>query len=114
MYIKKNTCSNFYTSNHASYGNCFTFNAALNYDDPLGGERVTPLTGPNFGLELVINIETSKYMIGGVTPTAGARIVVHGNSGPPLPNEMGHYLEPNTITALAIEEVFCSVFSFKA
>ena len=67
---------------------------------------MTPLTGPNFGLELVINIETSKYMTGGVTPTAGARIVVHDNSGPPLPNEMGHYLEPNTITALAIEEVF--------
>ena len=101
-------CSNFYTSNHASFGNCFTFNTALNDNDPLGGERVTSLTGPNFGLDLVINIEQSKYMIGGVAPSAGARIVVHGASGRPLPDEMGHQLTPNTINALAIEEVFQS------
>ena len=104
LIVEKITCSNFYTSNHASFGNCFTFNTALNDNDPLGGERVTSLTGPNFGLDLVINIEQSKYMTGGVTPSAGARIVVHGASGRPLPDEMGHQLQPNTITALAIEE----------
>ena len=103
--LKEINCSNFHTSNHASFGNCFTFNTALNDDDPLGGERVTSLTGPNFGLDLVIDIEQSKYMMDGVTPTAGARIVVHRSSGRPLPDEMGYQLEPNTIAALAIEEV---------
>ena len=111
LIIDKINCSNFYTSNHASFGNCFTFNTALNDNDPLGGERVTSLTGPNFGLDLVLNIEQSKYMVGGVTPSAGARIVVHGASGRPLPDEMGHQLEPNTITALAIEEVYKMVFN---
>ena len=72
---------------------------------------MTSLTGPNLGHDLVINIEQSKYMTGGVTPSAGARIVVHGASGRPLPDEMGHQLQPNTITALAIEEVYTMGFN---
>ena len=53
----------------------------------------------------MINIEQSQYMVGGVTSSAGARVVVHPTSSRPLPDELGYQLEPNTMTALAIEEV---------
>ncbi len=49
--------------NAPSYGNCFTFNSVLNSDDQLAGNRVSSMTGPKFGLSLVLNIEQHKYMI---------------------------------------------------
>ena len=105
MHGEQLNCRNFYITNTASFGNCFTFNSALNVNDPFGGERVSSLTGPNFGLDLVINIEQSQYMVGGVTSSAGARVVIHSTSSRPLPDELGHQLKPNTMTAIAIEEV---------
>jgi hypothetical protein len=53
--------------NTASYGNCFTFNTNLNSDDPLGGLRMSSMTGPKFGLSLVLNIEQDQYLINGYT-----------------------------------------------
>ena len=55
--------SKFFISNDPSYGNCFTFNTARNNRDPEGGERKTVMTGPKFGLDLIINVEQSKELI---------------------------------------------------
>ena len=63
------------------------------------------MAGPNFGLDLVINIEQSKYMGEGVTESAGAQVVVQSSSAHPQPDEMGSQLHPNTNTALAMHEV---------
>ena len=63
------------------------------------------MAGPNFGLDLVINIEHSKYLQKGVTQSAGARVVVQSSSAHPQPDEIGHQLNPNSITALAMQEV---------
>ena len=63
------------------------------------------MAGPNFGLDLVINIEQSKYLQKGVTQSAGARVVVQSSSAHPQPDEIGHQLSPNSITALAMQEV---------
>ena len=92
-------------TNNPSYGNCFTFNSAINDHDTHGGERRTSMAGPNFGLDLVINIEHSKYLQKGVTQSAGARVVVQSSSAHPQPDEIGHQLNPNSITALAMQEV---------
>ena len=62
------------------------------------------MAGPNFGLDLVVNIEQSKYMAT-VTESAGARVVVQSASSHPQPDEMGSQLIPNTNTALAMHEV---------
>ena len=93
-------------SNYPSFGNCFTFNSAINDEDAHGGNRVTSMAGPNFGLDLVIDLEQAKYMKNGATQSAGARVVVQSSSAHPQPDEMGHQLNPNTLTALAMYEVF--------
>ena len=91
-------------TNTPSYGNCFTFNSAINEKDTYGGERKSSMAGPNFGLDLVVNIEQSKYMAK-VTESAGARVVVQSASAHPQPDEVGNQLIPNTNTALAMHEV---------
>ena len=92
-------------TNNPSYGNCFTFNSAINVQDSSGGDRVLSMAGPKFGLDLVINIEQSKYLKEGVTQSAGARVVVQSSSVHPQPEEIGHQLKPNTVTSLAMHEV---------
>ena len=64
------------------------------------------MAGPNFGLDLVIDLEQAKYMKNGATQSAGARVVVQSSSAHPQPDEMGHHLSPNTHTALAMYEVY--------
>ena len=51
----------FWSNNVPNYGNCYTFNTYLSEDD-LGGTRVASLTGPDFGLSLILNIEQTNYM----------------------------------------------------
>ena len=67
------------------------------------------MAGPNFGLDLVVNIEQSKYMAK-VTESAGARVVVQSASAHPQPDKVGNQLIPNTNTALAMHEVVDSYF----
>ena len=55
--------SKFLISNDPSYGNCFTFNTALNNQDPMGGNSLSAITGPKLGLNLIINVEQSKEFI---------------------------------------------------
>ena len=50
-----------------AYGNCFAFNKENATDDAGAGKRVTSLTGPRFGLSLVLNIDPEGYMAGGRT-----------------------------------------------
>lgn len=58
----------FYTRNVALYGNCFIFNAEYNADkDSLAGSRTSSLTGPSFGLNLIITLDQLNYMRGGIT-----------------------------------------------
>ena len=98
-------CSNFMATNTPTYGNCFTFNFANNDLDSYGGKRVSTMPGPNFGLDLVINVEQSKYLGGGITQSAGARVMVHSASEHPQPHQKGHQVAPNSITSLSMHEV---------
>ena len=59
---------NFYVSNVPLYGNCFTFNTQFNNaSDTFAGKRVSSLTGPSFGLSLIISLDQKDYMKDGIT-----------------------------------------------
>ncbi len=67
---KKNgsTCSNFFLTNNPSYGNCFTFNSGLSSNGTSSSnDRVSSMSGPTFGLELVFNLHQQTYMKQGQT-----------------------------------------------
>ena len=45
------------------------FNSVYNKrKDPYAGNRVSSLTGPSFGLEIVLQLEEDMYMQGGYSP----------------------------------------------
>ncbi len=68
---------NFHLSNSPAYGNCYTFNTRLNPEDDLGGKRVTSLTGPNYGLSVVVNVEQEKYLGNGRTKQVTFHTSIH-------------------------------------
>ena len=92
------------TSNLANYGNCFTFNSYNNEADDLGGLRVSSLTGPSFGLSIVLNLDQLNYMTGGQSKQGGARMVVHDTKLNPLVDEYGQDLAPNSLTHVSVQE----------
>ena len=65
--------------NVAQYGNCYSFNSLYNMkDDTLyqtkgkkhvetGQRRLSSLTGPSFGLNLIVALDQIDYMKGGIT-----------------------------------------------
>ena len=50
------------------YGNCYIFNSKQNTKDSLAGKRSLALTGPTFGLSLVLNLNQKYYLKQGATP----------------------------------------------
>jgi hypothetical protein len=61
--------------NTPGYGNCYTFNTKLNVADSSGGNRMSSMTGPKFGLNLVLNIEQDKYLINGLTKQVQSSVI---------------------------------------
>ena len=65
--------------NVAQYGNCYGFNSKYNHEDDTlfklrdtkyvstGKRRLSSLTGPSFGLNLIVALDQIDYMKGGVT-----------------------------------------------
>ena len=70
---------NFLVTNVARQGNCFMFNSKYNFHDSImyqetqegytatGRIRKSPLTGPGFGLNLIITLDQLNYMEGEIT-----------------------------------------------
>ncbi len=50
-----------------SYGNCYVFNSVLLDGQDEDELRVASLTGPKFGLKLVLNVEQTDYMVNSLT-----------------------------------------------
>ncbi|XP_046612903.1 amiloride-sensitive sodium channel subunit gamma-2-like [Neodiprion virginianus] len=93
------SCSNitlfFKTISSTSYGNCFTFTTT----------RRTVMPGKDYGLSMELFLDQSNYIGGGLSPRAGARVVVHPPSQFPLPNENGLTIPPHTATSTALVQV---------
>ena len=88
----------------ASYGNCYVFNSVWNPSDSQAGRRTSALTGPAYGLQLVLNLDQKNYMNGGQSKQAGARLVISTSNTLALQDEKGMDLSPNTLTQVAIQE----------
>ena len=86
----------------AEFGNCFTFNYDRNYADRRR-YRKTTLTGTSYGLSVEIFLDQTNYMLNKLSKKAGARIVIHDPANPPLPDEYGMDLRPNTASSIAVQ-----------
>ena len=73
FFIKEKLCTTFFYRNFlnfsvALFGNCFTFNTEYNENkDEAAGKRVSSLTGPSFGLNLVVELDIFNYLKGNIT-----------------------------------------------
>ena len=69
----------FHITNVPQYGNCFMFNSRYNFKDSIMYDnknnitkdtekrRLSSLTGPSFGLNLIANLDQINYMDGEIT-----------------------------------------------
>ena len=92
----------------AEYGNCFSFNSYYNKDDPdlfNSSQRLATLTGTSNGLTVEVFLDQDNYMLKKLSKKAGARLVIHDASSPPLADEYGMDLQPNTASSVAIQQV---------
>ena len=89
-----------------SYGTCFTFNSAkkLGSEDSQGIKKAS-LTGVSNGLSIEMFIDQTNYMINKLSKRAGVRLVLHDPTTPPLPEEYGLDLAPNTANSMAVQMV---------
>ncbi|RWS27383.1 amiloride-sensitive sodium channel alpha subunit-like protein, partial [Leptotrombidium deliense] len=90
----------FMHSFHSSYGNCYSYNVLWNKNvkekDSLSG-----FTGPKFGLELVLHLETDQYM-----PTSketGAKVVIHDRSQKADPDQDAIHVPPGVATYVGVQ-----------
>eukprot|EP00093_Oithona_nana_P002160 02160.XXX_2468_3350_1 [CDS] Oithona nana genome sequencing. len=86
----------------AEFGNCYTFNYDRNYADQRRYRNAT-LTGTSYGLSIEIFLDQTNYMLNKLSKKAGARIVIHDPANPPLPDEYGMDLRPNTASSIAVQ-----------
>ncbi|XP_055930200.1 FMRFamide-activated amiloride-sensitive sodium channel-like isoform X2 [Argiope bruennichi] len=91
--------SNFSNFLSIEFGNCFTFNG--NYETK-GKTLQTPYIGPNSGLELTLNLEVQDYSP--ITPSIGARVVIHKSESQPNPEDYGININPGSETSVAIRQ----------
>ena len=99
--MDQNVDRNFLAISTATYGNCFTFNSAYNDDDPT--TQKASLTGVTEGLSIELYLDQRNYMLNKLSKKAGARMVLHGPGEPPLPDEYGMDLRPNTASSIAVQ-----------
>ena len=84
-----------------SYGTCYTFNSGRRSEEV----RKASLTGVSNGLSIEMFIDQTNYMINKLSKRAGMRLVLHDPKTPPLPEEEGLDLAPNTASSVAVQMV---------
>ena len=86
----------------AGYGNCLTFNAEKNTKDANRGRKAT-LTGNLYGLKIEVYLDQENYMLNKLSKKAGARVIVHDPQSPPLADEYGLDVRPNTASSFPVQ-----------
>ena len=61
------------------------------------------------GLNVEVFLDQNNYMLNKLSKKAGARVVVHDPNNPPLADEYGLDLRPNTASSIAIQIVSISI-----
>ena len=57
------------------------------------------------GLSVELFLDQDNYMLQKLSKNAGAKIVIHDPTLPPLPDEYGIDMQPNTASSVAIQTV---------
>jgi hypothetical protein len=57
------------------------------------------------GISLLLFLDQENYMLKKLSKNAGTKIVIHDPSLPPLPDEYGTDMQPNTASSIAIQMV---------
>lgn len=86
---------------YSSYGNCYTYNLHINKS--LSHTSLSGFTGPKFGLEMVLNLETDQYM-----PTSresGAKIIIHDSTTRADPDQDSVHVAPGLVTYIGVKMV---------
>lgn len=86
---------------YSSYGNCFTYNLHINSTQ--SQTSLSGFTGPKFGLEMVLNLETEQYM-----PTSresGAKIIIHDSTTRADPDQDSVHVAPGLVTYIGVKMV---------
>ena len=113
FFTKKNSYFRYwYTFTTPAYGNCFTFNSDYNKKD-LNIKRNTSLTGSSNGLIVEVFLDQANYMLNKLSKKAGARLIIHNPNSPPLADEYGIDLQPNTASSVSIQQVINSPKAFR-
>ncbi|XP_038077374.1 low-density lipoprotein receptor-related protein 2-like [Patiria miniata] len=92
---RKCNMSNFQLLQDDNYGNCFTFNAAI--DNPITAKK----TGSRYGLQMTLFLEQSEY-ISIFGPEAGVRVCINPQHIRPNPTDTGMTVKPGTVTSLGL------------
>ncbi|XP_067664680.1 amiloride-sensitive sodium channel subunit gamma-like [Haliotis asinina] len=90
---------NFTTFVSHQYGNCYTFNAEGN-----GKKIVSRFTGPSHGLSLELYLDQDEY-IAALSPSAGARVLIHPRNSMPFPEDEGISITPGVSTSVGLRKV---------
>ena len=91
-----------YVSATPDYGNCYTFNLNYNLNDEFR-KRNSTLTGSSYGLVLQVFLDQENYTKNSFSSKAGARLVIHDPDMPPMVDENGIDLLPNTASSISIQ-----------
>ncbi|XP_076348636.1 degenerin-like protein unc-105 isoform X2 [Tachypleus tridentatus] len=90
---------------YSSYGNCYTFNFHENDYRNRNRKKIkmSGFTGPRYGLELQLNINTSQYMP--TTKEAGAKIIIHSPTLRADVDQDAIHIPPGVVTYIGVKMV---------
>ncbi|KAI1292797.1 Degenerin mec-4 [Halotydeus destructor] len=94
---KCNIERDFQSEFYSQHGNCFSYNT----DEVAAEVLQTGFTGPQFGLELTLTLETESYMP--TSKEAGLKIVVHDRWQKADPDQDAVNVPPGVITYLGVQ-----------
>jgi len=57
------------------------------------------------GLDVELYLDQANYMLQKLSKNAGAKIVIHDPTLPPLPDEYGIDMQPNSASSIAVQTV---------
>ncbi|XP_028418268.1 amiloride-sensitive sodium channel subunit alpha-like [Dendronephthya gigantea] len=98
----KGNLSKLWTSSwNYKYGNCYTFNNGVDYEDSPIEVLQSSKPGPSQGLVLQLDIEENEY-IGELSNEAGVRVVLHEQGVMHFPYEEGFSVAPGMATSVGI------------
>ncbi|XP_035228122.1 acid-sensing ion channel 1-like [Stegodyphus dumicola] len=90
---------NFTLYQDPAFGNCYTFNKGYDNKPPL----TTSFIGPNGGLQLELDLETTEYFW--LTDRVGTWVVIHDPYDDPEPSEEGLSVSPGFETNIAVSKI---------